>query len=365
MIPTRDPTSLEQRKKRKEDKKEKVRILGAKTVYGTVMAAQDLHVHYHHDSVSFPNEILDKGLSCQCVQQLRIPAAYLCMKVQTTEASRSHPSELPSLHEEHTVSALLTALRSRRPLRKIPSQIAIIDSGVDCARFLSRFSTKLVHLRCFRLDETLKWVDIPERASTDMCGHGTHIASVIAGAAQLVSTSITIFSFQLPQDLCVWAFISAIRTGAGLGCKVFNCSLGYSNMPTGHNGPNGVLCNLLDELQPQGVMLVCSVGNSGCLCPPVWPACLGNTYKFVIPVGALDETGNPYQWNCSGARVFAPGAHDFGGARSSCVGTSFAAAVVTAVVALFMDHEVLLQPPTLLQLYSERNQQAHKQRTNN
>lgn len=180
--------------------------------------------------------------------------------------------------------------------------------------------------------------------STDVYGHGTKVAGVIAalGNNGMGVTSLAwnakVMPVRISQDNG-WAYISTIANGitwaADHGADVANISYYVSDSLSVQNAAN--------YLRGKGGIVVSSAGNDGAsLSSPDTDA--------IITVGATDSGDNKTSWSNYGVSidVTAPGAGIWstrdGGGYGSVSGTSFSSPATAAVVALVMAANPSLTP---------------------
>ncbi len=242
-------------------------------------------------------------------------------------------------------------------------RIAVIDSGVDAAH--PDLAGRVVAQQCFSA------AGCPGGGKTgpsaaDAHGHGTHVASTLAGAGKLA-----------PAGVAPEAKLVAVRvfgkdgTGptsdllAGLNwllgqvavhnVRVLNLSLGSSEVFAGVcDKSDPVTAKALKALESKGVLVVAAAGNGAAIGKLSTPACL----TAALPVGATyagnygpqgfgklckDSVTSSAKVACFSNRapqlkLVAPGAYLAGavpgGKVASLAGTSQAAPVVAGVVAL-------------------------------
>lgn len=179
---------------------------------------------------------------------------------------------------------------------------------------------------------------------TDTTGHGTFIAGTIAAQVNNglgiagIAPNVTIvplrcFSSKTSSlDIVVEAIYAAINE---YNCQIINLSLGTTQ-------DSKMLKDAIDLAEQKGVVVVAAAGNDGTKTSVtdrvVYPA----GYDSVISVGATDYQGELGYFSQKNDKVFlaAPGVNMVGPwytstvAYSSGSGTSYAAPVVAAVIAL-------------------------------
>jgi hypothetical protein len=183
-----------------------------------------------------------------------------------------------------------------------------------------------------------------------MSAHGTHVASVIFGqpgspvhgiAPESSGLLAVIYSDRNQGPTSQRDLAQAIHQAVQAGAQVVNISGGeLSN--TGQADP--MLAEAVRHCRDKGVLIVAAAGNDACRCLHV-PAALPS----VLAVGAMDEWGRPLDSSNWGdvyqsQGVLAPG-HNIlgalpGGGTALRSGTSYAAPVVTGIVALLLSEQL-------------------------
>jgi hypothetical protein len=221
--------------------------------------------------------------------------------------------------------------------------VAILDGPVDLAH------SSLAGARLRRLP-TL----VPGEADGGWATqHGTHVASLIFGQPKGPVVGIAPECRGLVLPIFASAGARSVRPCSQLdlaraltqalteGAQVVNLS-GGEFTPGGEAHP--LLAAIVEACARADMLIVAAAGNEGCACPHV-PAALDT----VLAVGACDKQGEPLvssNWGGSYQRhgIVAPGANllgaQAGGGTIRRSGTSFAAAVVSGVVALLLSLQV-------------------------
>jgi hypothetical protein len=193
----------------------------------------------------------------------------------------------------------------------------------------------------------------PQPDDGPACHHGTHVAGLIFGrhggpapgvAPGCRGVQVPIFesadaaSFRTCSQLdLARALTDAVLAGA----HVINVSGGQFS-PSGAAHP--LLGRVVADCARRGVLIVAAAGNEGCECLHV-PAALDS----VLAVGAMDSRGEPLDFSNWGGPyqtqgVLAPGEHipvaRSGGGWQLASGTSYATALVSGVVALFLSLQI-------------------------
>jgi subtilisin family serine protease len=199
------------------------------------------------------------------------------------------------------------------------ARVGLIDSGVDASHPVFRDAS--IH----------SWG----------CGgrglpsaHGTAVASLLVGQSTRfhgVLDKAELYAADVycnePTGGAVDALAAAFAWLAEQRVAVINVSL---------VGPdNAALAQIVRALTSRGFLLVAAVGNDGPAAPPLYPA----SYPHVVGVTAVDShrrvlieaaRGNQVMFAAQGADMSAA---DIGGKYSTIRGTSFAAPIVTALLA--------------------------------
>jgi len=193
-------------------------------------------------------------------------------------------------------------------------RIAVLDTGIDAAH--PALAGRVVASVNFTGSGT----------ETDVLGHGTHVAGIIATNAR----NVEILNVKVADDGGVTdgetlarGIVWAVENGA----RIINISLTVRE-------PAVDLERAVAEATANGIMIIAAAGNEGAAAPS-YPA----VYPGVISVGAADYHGRIAAWSNGGAAVSttAPGVNILsaipGGRWGVKSGTSQAAARVTASIA--------------------------------
>ncbi len=197
-------------------------------------------------------------------------------------------------------------------------RIAVLDTGVGDN---DQFSNSIVRKEL---------VELPENSS-DLNGHGTAVASIIASELGLAPDA-TILSYRVADDggsSNTFLIAQAIIEAADAGADLINISLGTSShSPT--------LQQAVDYASDAGVVIVASSGNNGAD-SVAYPA----AYENVVSVGAVDAKGDHLDFSNSGeVDLTAPGlaltSAWTDNQQVNFSGTSASAPVVTGAIAAVM-----------------------------
>jgi len=212
--------------------------------------------------------------------------------------------------------------------------VAVVDTGLDVNH--PEFAGRVFKPMNFTTDGGYQDV-------TDVEGHGTHVAGIIAGKTTGIAPEARIMPLKVFGSNNSMAFQDALRfireynKTAADNDKVVavNCSWGGPYDPIMHY--------IIRELVSEGVGVIVSAGNAGDGNPETaeifnWPGFLWE----VITVGALNRDGQPagYSSSYDGIDLGAPGTDIYsawpGGGYKLLSGTSMAAPHVTGAYALIV-----------------------------
>ncbi len=201
--------------------------------------------------------------------------------------------------------------------------IAVLDTAVDPHR---AFST------------SIRMIDLvnPSAPAGDSRGHGTAVASVIAGSHVLtpgVSPAADILSIRVADDRGMsdsFQLAKGIHAALDNGADLINISMGSV-------GDSGVVRRAVEAALAKGVLIIAAAGNNG-IDRVAYPA----ANQGVIAVGAVDATGSHLDFSNTGAQIdiSAPGLEVNAAwdkdAASRVTGTSFSTPIVTGAIAAVM-----------------------------
>ncbi len=198
-------------------------------------------------------------------------------------------------------------------------RVGLIDSGVDATHPVFAAST-IIQEGC--------------NGKPVAAAHGTAVASLIVGDSgefRGAAARATLYAADvycgLPSGGSIDAILGALGWMARERVPVVNLSL--------VGPPNTLLENVTRAMMARGHLLVAAVGNDGPAAKPLYPA----AYPGVIGVTGVDERRRVLLEACRGPQVdfAAPGsamvAAGLGGTFSAVRGTSFAAPIVSALLA--------------------------------
>ena len=194
------------------------------------------------------------------------------------------------------------------------AKIAIIDSGIDLNnKVLSKYIWKAYNVQ--NKDNNVQ----------DECGHGTHIAGIIAGISNNKILPVKVLGGNgtgKSADIAV-----GIKWAVDEGAKIINLSLGGTKY-------DQLMKEAIDYARDKGCIVVCASGNTYGE-RTTYPAC----YDNVISVGAIDKNGQISRFSNRGDKVdvYAFGkanSFDLSGNFIEKEGTSMACAYVSAELSL-------------------------------
>lgn len=167
-------------------------------------------------------------------------------------------------------------------------------------------------------------------------GHGTAVASVIAGAHPLVpgvAPAADLLSIRVADDRGIsdsFQLAKGIHAALESGADLINISMGSQ-------GNSGIVQRAVEAANAQGVLIIAAAGNNG-TDRVTYPA----ANEGVIAVGAVDATGSHLAFSNTGQQIdiAAPGlgvnAAWSDGSAARVTGTSFSAPVITGTIAAVM-----------------------------
>lgn len=230
-------------------------------------------------------------------------------------------------------------------------KVAIIDSGL-CPEF-SEYSkaTLLPGKNLLASPNSTGRSDV-----RDANGHGTFIASIIAGSAYGFAPEVTLLPLKIFQDNLTASddVADAIHQAIDAGCDVISMSFGFSQ-------DDPTMRSAIAEARSRDIILVTSAGNQfgQTVSGPetiLYPA----AYPGVIAVGAVDAAKQVSTFSTQNefVDIVAPGSAVYGlSAHSLCYvpedGTSFSAPIVAAAAALARSVDPTITADRFLALMQE------------
>ena len=204
-------------------------------------------------------------------------------------------------------------------------RVAVIDSGVDA------YHPDLGVVESYNMGF----------GTTDLYGHGTHVAGIIsatlgnARGGAGIAPDVTVMGFRISDnshEIDDYTLIQSIYTAVDNDADIINMSLGYLNYDADFQ-------TAVDDAYDNGVTVIAAMGNNGSNTIN-YPA----AYDHVIAVGATDKSNRRAFFSNFGdwADVSAPGVDIFStyptskGSYTMMDGTSMACPVVVGVVALYI-----------------------------
>jgi serine protease AprX len=152
--------------------------------------------------------------------------------------------------------------------------VAVLDSGVNSHTDLN----KLGHNRVSRMAANISFVQ-GDRSTSDSCGHGTHVAGIIAGNgsgstgagyfrtfygiarnANIINVRVLDTYGRGTVSSMVSAIAWCISNKRRCNIRVMNLSLGH---PVGESYTTDPLCQAVEQAWRAGIVVVCAAGNGG------------------------------------------------------------------------------------------------------
>jgi Subtilase family len=201
--------------------------------------------------------------------------------------------------------------------------IAVLDTAIDPHRSLST---------------SIRSIDLvnPTAPTGDSRGHGTAVASMIAGSNSVtpgVAPAADLLSIRVADDR---GMSDSFQLAKGIHAALEN-GADLINISMGSQGDSALVRRAVEDAQSQGVLIVAAAGNNG-IEQVSYPA----ANEGVISVGAVDAMGSHLAFSNTGEQIdiSAPGL-DVNAAWSNDVavrvtGTSFSAPIVTGAIAAVM-----------------------------
>lgn len=253
------------------------------------------------------NRLLDRGAAVRIADTEAGPALVAFGSAQAFSSELSRATQV-SLDASVTVSAIKQPARAawRRPLSAEmphldPSRgsfsLAIVDSGIRPHPDLP-----LTRIRAFK--DFVAGSPVP----VDNCGHGTHVAGIVAGTGRSsnglyagIAPGVDIVALRVLGDDCSGNTSDVIDALEWIGrhhetyrIKVVNLSLGHAVLESIFTDP---LVQAVERLSRKGVVVVTAAGNKGVNPVTGLPGYGGAGVPCNAPssicVGALDTVGSP------------------------------------------------------------------------
>lgn len=224
--------------------------------------------------------------------------------------------------------------------------LAVVDSGIDIAH------PDLVHAAWTLHDAVGDGLRAEPHGTlvagliAAQAGNGVGIAGIAPHARLLAVRACLTRDIEQAAALCTSASVAlGVDWSLAQQARVINLSF------TGPRDP--LLLRLLRQALSRRVVVVAAAGNNGPNGPPLYPA----AEPGVIAVTAVDAAGRPYAHGATGRHVelAAPGVEVLstwpGADYRAASGTSFAAAQVSALAALFLAARPELSPAQVKQAF--------------
>ncbi|GAM12023.1 S8 family serine peptidase [Mesobacillus selenatarsenatis] len=215
-----------------------------------------------------------------------------------------------------------------------PVRVAVLDSGVDPHSDLA--------------GKVLPGYDIPANTpfQTDLIGHGTNIAGIIAGIKNNgigiagINENVEILPVKITDQTTIQLtdVIEGIYYAIDNGAQIINMSYGSEE-------GNHMEYDALKEAYTKGITLIAATGNDYGA-PVSFPA----AYPFVIGVGSVDQEGKRSAFSNYGDSLdlVAPGEEIVStGLREEYEfvnGTSFSAPIVSGIASMLLSQDPKLSP---------------------
>lgn len=174
--------------------------------------------------------------------------------------------------------------------------VAVIDSGIDADH--PDMAGKVVAARNFSSSDT----------ADDVRGHGTHVASTIAGSGEAsggqytgVAPGVDLINGKVLDDFgngSTSDLIDAMEWAAQQGADIVNLSLGVRGRFTDGTDPGSMAVNALTE--QYGTLVVVAAGNDG---PNDSTVTTPGTADKALTVGAVDDDGQMAGFSSRGPRA--------------------------------------------------------------
>jgi minor extracellular protease Epr len=222
--------------------------------------------------------------------------------------------------------------------------IGVIDTAIDLTH------TSLVHtniqIKSFVAPEMIQPTAHATAVLGRLMGKGESIAPLLP-EAKVYAASVFYKKNAYSQSATTLALLQALEWMLAKRITVINMSLA--------GPPNALLEKALQRVRSQGIAVVAAAGNAGPASRPLFPA----AYDSVIAVSAVDKNKHIYRWANRGKHIdfVAHGVNvttlRAGGGEGNESGTSMAAPVISAKLALRMQTQNLEESLTHLRKLSE------------
>ena len=208
--------------------------------------------------------------------------------------------------------------------------VAIIDTG--CDKTHPMLKDKIIGGRNYTNEGTSK-------DFTDLNGHGTHVAGIIAGDYDGVAKGCNLIILKVLNkrgEGDLQSVVKAIYYAIGKKVDIINMSLGCPN-----NDP--ALEKAIKKAVAKGICVCCASGNNGDNNPNTDENAYPGAYSEVICVGAMNSNLGVSNFSNSNkfVDIVAPGENItstyIGGGLKSLTGTSMATPCVSGALALIIE----------------------------
>ncbi len=195
-------------------------------------------------------------------------------------------------------------------------------------------------------------IDFTDTGIADNYGHGTYVARIVNFFAKGAKIYIAKVGNEKPEQANV---IRALKWAMDIGANLVNISCGFEqDRPMGGCREECAVCQAVNFVSNAGIKVIIAAGNSGKEGIPI--SCPG-IVKNAITVGAVEENGLA-EYSSKGTsesgkpNILAPGKVEIDG--RVCRGTSFAAPIITGVLASTLNKYPDIEKTTL-KLYNSAN----------